>query len=888
MQPKKIGDIGASISIRMENLIANSIKKKLEFSAPHSCISGECSIHRVPEKFHKMREPSAYKPGAVSIGPYHRANQSLKATKDLKLLYAHNLLTMRAGRESSNLHPRKVEDTEEETRTIKLDSSGTLVATQACFAHKLPTIRAGRESSELYPQTVEEAEEEEESRESSELYLQIVEEGEEEEETRTIKLCRKNRAPLPLLARPCSADIFPSPLLTQACFAHKLPTIRAGRESSELYPRTVEEGEEEEETRTIKLCRKNRAPLPLLARPCSADIFPSPLLTQACFAHKLPTIRAGRESSELYPRTVEEGEEEEETRTIKLCRKNRAPLPLLARPCSADIFPSPLLTQACFAHKLPTIRAGRESSELYLQIVEEGEEEEETRTIKLCRKNRVPLPLLARPCSADIFPSPLLTQACFAHKLPTIRAGRESSELYPRTVEEGEEEEETRTIKLCRKNRAPLPLLARPCSADIFPSPLLTQACFAHKLPTIRAGRESSELYPRIVEEGEEEEETRTIKLDSSGTLVATQAWFAIVGECVSSIREMETKIRKCYSEPVDLINSEEFVEMMIIDGLFIIKMLIRSTFDRSKINKIRSTFESYDIADDPLDDNDWLLMMVQQDMFLLENQIPLFVLQCLANIIFSAEELGRMSLNEVIHSFITTGNLQHILPTKGKILLEEPPNRCEDSNHLLDFLIKLFQPPAHVAFSLDTSSHFFLPSATELSLAGVRFKKGSAQGSFLDIKFIRRTGILEIPPLRIFDETDPLLRNLIAFEQSCGGDYYITSYVTMMDFLINSADDVRLLRKRGIISNYLGCDEDVSDMFNKLCVGINDGGDYYSNYISDMNKFYKKRRHIWKATLKREYFNTPWAIVSFLAAVLLIALTIISTVSGVLSIPKS
>ncbi|KAI3880913.1 hypothetical protein MKX03_022444 [Papaver bracteatum] len=536
MQSKTTGDGGASTSIRMENLIANSIKKKLEICAP----SGGCSIHRVPERFHKMREPSAYKPEAVSIGPYHRANQSLKATEDLKLLYAHKLLTI-----------------------------------------------------------------------------------------------------------------------------------------------------------------------------------------------------AGREISELYPRN-----------------------------------------------------------------------------------------------------------------LLTIRAGREISELYPRTVEE---------------------------------------------------------------------EESRTIELDSWGTPVTGQAWFAIVEECVSSIIEMETKIRECYSEPVDLI-SEEFVEMMIIDGLFIVMMLRRPTLLR--------------YSDDPLNGNDWLRMMVKRDMFLLENQIPLFVLQCLANIVFSAEQSGLMSLNKAIHSFIITR-----FPYFNYPFHEKPPSRCEDAKHLLDFLSLLIQPPSHVAstsslssswwiiqipaklktntvvkFTIsqysslksfihtlftklkrtcitdeerenpsDTSSDIILPSATELSLAGVRFKKGSAQGSFLDIKF-SRTGILEIPPLYISDGTDPLLRNLIAYEQSYGGRYNITSYVSMMDFLINSEDDVKLLRKKGIISNYLGCDEDVSDMFNKLCVCVALTLDGDTNLISDINKFYKKRRHIWKATLKREYFKSPWAIVSVLAAVLLIALTITSTVFAILS----
>ncbi|KAI3869579.1 hypothetical protein MKW92_039325 [Papaver armeniacum] len=193
-----------------------------------------------------------------------------------------------------------------------------------------------------------------------------------------------------------------------------------------------------------------------------------------------------------------------------------------------------------------------------------------------------------------------------------------------------------------------------------------------------------------------------------------------------------------------------------------------------------------------------------------------------------------------------------------------------------------------------DEYCDYFLPSATELRRAGVRFSKGSTtQGrSILDIRF-SSIGILEIPPVLISDDTDPLLRNIIACEQLYGVSYYMTSYVNFMDFLINSADDVKLLRRRGIISNYLGCDEDVSDMFNKLCVGIvveGSTGGCYSRHIRDINKFYQKRRHFWKATLQREYFNNPWAIVSLFAAVLLIALTIISTVFTILSviIPKS
>ncbi|KAI3926721.1 hypothetical protein MKW92_013185 [Papaver armeniacum] len=372
-----------------------------------------------------------------------------------------------------------------------------------------------------------------------------------------------------------------------------------------------------------------------------------------------------------------------------------------------------------------------------------------------------------------------------------------------------------------------------------------------------------------------------------------SEAWLE---ECVSSIKKKETEIRECYSEPVDL-NSREFVEMMIIDGLFIIGMLMRSDLRKSYVA----------VADDPFDGNDWLLFMVEQDMLLLENQIPLFVLQCLYKIIFNAERVD--SLNEVIHKFITK-MWQRMLPTHETIPFEAHPDQCEHAEHLLDCLVVLIKPPAYTDSAGCKSSSswkivqilkklndnmpkrirlsdeervnhsdeycdYFLPSATELRRAGVSI------------------GILEIPPVLISDDTDPLLRNIIACEQLYGVCYHMTSYVNFMDFLINSADDVKLLRRRGIISNYLGCDEDVSDMFNKLCVGIvveGSTGGCYSRHIRDINKFYQKRRHFWKATLQREYFSNPWAIISLFAAVLLIALTIISTVFTILSviIPKS
>ncbi|KAI3932714.1 hypothetical protein MKW98_012685 [Papaver atlanticum] len=442
----------------------------------------------------------------------------------------------------------------------------------------------------------------------------------------------------------------------------------------------------------------------------------------------------------------------------------------------------------------------------------------------------------------------------------------------------------------------------------------------------------------------EEEETAPTITLDSSGKLLTPEGWSIILEKCISSIEKMETKIRECYSEPIDLNRGREFVEMMVIDGLFIIGFLAGPCQDKY-------------IFDDLLYRNDWLSAAVRHDLLLLENQIPWSVLDCLFNIIFDAVELKRMPLDMLVLQFFKNSSLLYMLPTE-KDLLETHKDQCKSAEHLLDFLFILHQngkenpsssassswkilkilmklkdskvvkstAPVYSSlklllqtlirklrnvvlscgkfvkvilvepvvgkketYSYNSRKMEFIPSATELSRAGVSFRKGSTGGSFLDVNF-RREGILEIPPINLYDGTETLFRNLIACEQLYKERLILSSYATLMDCLINSADDVKILRKKGIITSYLGCDEDVSDIFNRLCVEICNDSNYYSQHTIRINKYYKKRRHIWKATLKREYFSNPWAIVSVIAAILLIALTITSTVFGILSflVPKS
>ena len=63
---------------------------------------------------------------------------------------------------------------------------------------------------------------------------------------------------------------------------------------------------------------------------------------------------------------------------------------------------------------------------------------------------------------------------------------------------------------------------------------------------------------------------------------------------------------------------------------------------------------------------------------------------------------------------------------------------------------------------------------------------------------------------------------NLIAFEQSQGVEEtpVFTSYVSLMGMLVGGAQDVELLRRRGILENMLADDEEAARFFSRLGEG--------------------------------------------------------------------
>ncbi|KAK6912628.1 Protein of unknown function DUF247, plant [Dillenia turbinata] len=182
------------------------------------------------------------------------------------------------------------------------------------------------------------------------------------------------------------------------------------------------------------------------------------------------------------------------------------------------------------------------------------------------------------------------------------------------------------------------------------------------------------------------------------------------------------------------------------------------------------------------------------------------------------------------------------------------------------------------------------LPGATELDAAGAKFEKDSSQ-CWLNIQF-ESDKKLKIPQLKIHDESESLIRNLVAFEQ-CHypkHEHYLSHYFHCIKCLAKAPKDVDLLVQNGIIVNWLGNNEAVSNLLHSVCENIvitNFSEFYYSGLRDTLNAYCENPWNSCKASLKHDYFKTPWMTAATIAAMVLLLLTCVQTITSIMSVTK-
>ncbi|KAH7841288.1 hypothetical protein Vadar_027945 [Vaccinium darrowii] len=333
---------------------------------------------------------------------------------------------------------------------------------------------------------------------------------------------------------------------------------------------------------------------------------------------------------------------------------------------------------------------------------------------------------------------------------------------------------------------------------------------------------------------------------------------------CTSFIRGLEKRVRNCYVEGVNFC-SDELVKMILVDSSFIIEVIWRYKF-LTRENKTDYLSKPITVVD-----------VVREDMILLENQIPYFVLEGLFNLAFPSNSGDSSFVSLSVYYFASISLLN----------VSDIPNHISNSQvkHFVDLLRLCHlpstlrpQPPSEVSFVT-------IPTARDLREAGLSFRKGSSN-NILDIEYAK--GVLKIPRFDIQDSSEIVFRNLIAFEMChYHSDSYIIDYVVFMDTLTDTVQDVDILVDNGIFENSLMDRASVTTFFHNLTseVLLSSHHFYYNRACQHVNAYCKVPWHKWKAIMKHDYFSTPWRIISIVAAIVLLVLTFIQTICSLIPI---
>ncbi|XP_020213666.1 UPF0481 protein At3g47200 [Cajanus cajan] len=333
----------------------------------------------------------------------------------------------------------------------------------------------------------------------------------------------------------------------------------------------------------------------------------------------------------------------------------------------------------------------------------------------------------------------------------------------------------------------------------------------------------------------------------------------------IRHIEGEESKFRGCYSDSLEF-TKEELVKIIFVDSGFIFELFWSTYYDEWSGN------DSFLLKP-------WLTTNIRLDLLLLENQLPYFMLEDLFNLSYPSRSA---SSNNKIPSFIELTFDYFAYYNRSNLLFHNVSIR-----HFTD-LIRTFhlQHPKQRRSLRTDESVIHLHSATELLEAGVRFKDNKRSNCLLDLKF--SGGVLEIPQLKVEDWTELLFRNLVALEQ-CHYPYesYITDYVAILDFLVNTGRDVDILVQKRVLVNWLGDSDSVADLFNGLWKNIThlNFNDSYFRMCQDMNAFYRDPWHKMKSTLRRDYCSSPWQTAATIAGIVLLILSLVQTVCSILQV---
>ncbi|GLJ47701.1 hypothetical protein SUGI_1007380 [Cryptomeria japonica] len=380
----------------------------------------------------------------------------------------------------------------------------------------------------------------------------------------------------------------------------------------------------------------------------------------------------------------------------------------------------------------------------------------------------------------------------------------------------------------------------------------------------------------------------------------------------VDKVKELHEEIRDCYEDSANEWDDNALVSMMTMDACFILEFLQMDMPNSSLV------FHSHRA-------NSIKRGEILMDILKLENQIPLCILKKILKlelkdpVAFLADTLNRCmgcyfqgypfkenKHNEDLIAKFIKGGAFHLLDLSRQVIadfLSDSNSGCKADNPIKSCAciatpngVGCFRGASweHIIRGLRGSAAVdgsMMPSAEKLEEAGIKLKQSTGGKVHFKRRFLR-SSTLYLPQIIVDDNTEIFLRNLIALEEcQMQENYKITRVISLnlyrMDCLIDSREDVGLFRKARIIKNYLGSDKQVAKMFNALCVGITEEHDL-KDVLTEVHEHYDSKLKVWMSEFRKEHCSSPWYIISLVAAVILVVLTLLQTIYTMESYFKS
>ncbi|KAJ3683604.1 hypothetical protein LUZ60_013831 [Juncus effusus] len=460
------------------------------------------------------------------------------------------------------------------------------------------------------------------------------------------------------------------------------------------------------------------------------------------------------------------------------------------------------------------------------------------------------------------------------------------------------------------------------------------------KAPTISryplySHQTSPEIKPRLVSigpffHGEKDlEKMQGIKDELMFDLLSRKHASLLLPKLMEKITELQEKAKQCYSGNIKL-GDDAFAQMLLVDSCFIIRFLISLISQETHASLLSL---------------DWNNKEIRSDLLLMGNQIPLFVVHNVYIIIQKSSEERKLpkDFNEIVGQFMRmdiSWGVSHNALSSCRIadhLLDLywlcfMPDETELEERLQQRVNAPLRGDGYIYTPVGATRS--IPSATELNrVAGVIFKQDKSSSIELHrgdgvilkqdksssielhrpdgvkfeqdksnsielhrpdgVKFKQHkpnsiakfhNGIFEMSSLKVDENMKIILTNLLGYEKNFPlRKRKVSSYILLMDSLINTEEDVALLQESGIIVNALATNLSAAIFFNdigNMCT-VDYANHRFAKLFDDVQKHYESKLKRTLASLRRDYCNSAWARISVAAAIILLLLTVAQTILG-------